>query len=345
MTPSASALPAVSFVETAETAAAFWQIGILWRVLATGMKTGGALCALDEVVADQPGGPVTHAHPQDELFYVVDGHCTFHAGGETLAAAPGNFISVPRYTQHAFMANAGARLLNLYLPAGFEMLLMGLAAPAEKNEPPMPGDTKLPPRHLVEKLSRDYGQIPVLGLPFADPPDPAKMETEPLPNARALPLMSHFDTAPAYWNSGILWSVLADGKTTDGGYVLFEELCPGSSGAPPHVHVYDDEVFYILEGEAEFVVGDKRETVGEGSLVFIPRGTVHAFKVRSATARLLNLYTGAGFERVIEMGGQKTEQRILPPAGWLPPQVSRARQQELFAEVGMQVVKVPDPFA
>ena len=139
-----------------------------------------------------------------------------------------------------------------------------------------------------------------------------------------MPFHSTVQTAPAYWNQGILWSVLAEGKTTDESYVLFEELCPIGAGAPPHVHLYTDEVFYMLDGTAEFLAGDKRETVRKGSLVFIPRGTVHAFKVRSETARMLNLYSQAGFERIIELGGQRTEQRILPPSDWQAPEVSKA---------------------
>ena len=49
MTFNASALTANAFIETAESAARFWQIGLLWRLLATGHKTGGALCFVDEV--------------------------------------------------------------------------------------------------------------------------------------------------------------------------------------------------------------------------------------------------------------------------------------------------------
>ncbi len=346
MTLNAAALPAKAFVETEDSAPGFWQIGILWRVLATGLKTGGSLCFLDEVVADEPGGPVTHSHPQDEGLYLVSGECTFFAGGQSMTAGPGSFVAVPRYTQHAFMAQAGARFLNFYLPAGFEMLLMGVAAPAERNEPPSLADqVKLPPRRLVEKLAADYGQIPGHGVPFADPPKLDHMMTEPLLGAVATPFKSHVDTAPAYWMAGILWSVLAEGRTTDGSYVLFEELCPRGSGAPPHVHIYTDEVFYVLEGEAEFLIGGEREVVGAGSLVFIPKGAVHAFRVRSETARLLNLYSQAGFERIIALTGTKTESRIIPPHDVQPPDVGEARRAELFAELGMQTVDVADPFA
>ena len=170
------------------------------------------------------------------------------------------------------------------------------------------------------------------------------MVTEPLPGAVATPFKSHVDTAPAYWLAGILWSVLAEGRTTNGSYVLFEELCPKDSGAPPHVHIYTDEVFYFLDGEAEFLAGGKRQIAGQGSLVFIPNGTVHAFRVRSETARFLNLYSQAGFERIIALTGQPTDQRIIPPADFKEADIDATRRSELFAELGMQTLDLADPF-
>ena len=127
-------------------AACFWQIGILWRLMASGIKTANALCFLDETVGGEAGGPVTHAHPTDEGFYVIDGRCAFYAGGKTIDAGPGTFVAIPRYTPHAFLAEPGSRLLNWYLPAGFELLLLGLALPAERNEappPPPPGRSEV----------------------------------------------------------------------------------------------------------------------------------------------------------------------------------------------------------
>jgi quercetin dioxygenase-like cupin family protein len=345
MTSNASALPATAFVETADSAPRFWQIGLLWRLLATGHKTGGALCFVDEINGSREGGPVTHTHPQDEGLYLVEGHCTFHAGGQTIEASPGTFVAVPRHTQHAFMAAPGCRFLNFYLPAGFEMMVMGLGTPALRNEPPGAGEFTLPPRALVDKLGWDYGQFPVLGTPFADPPLRENMTTAPSSGASALPYASRVDTARSYWNNGILWSILADSDTTDGSYSLFEELCPKGAGAPPHVHLYADEVFYMLEGEAEFLAGDVRQVAGAGSLVFVPRGTVHAFRVRSDTAKMLNLYTQAGFERLIEATGRPAMAKTLPPPDLKPNDIPAPWRARLFAEIGMQAVAWPDPFA
>ena len=55
------------------------------------------------------------------------------------------------------------------------------------------------------------------------------------------------------------------------------ELHPGFDGPGPHTH--DDEVdsFYVLEGEAEFQMGDERGRFGPGSFVSAPPGALHTF--------------------------------------------------------------------
>jgi len=189
---------------------------------------------------------------------------------------------------------------------------MGLAHPAERNELPPPG-VPMAPRKLVERLSSDYGQIPILGLPFADPPRDDNMATKPTPGATVPAFNINVSTAPAYWFAGGLWTVLADGAATDGSYCLFEQLIPKGPAAPPHMHRDMDEVFYMLDGEAEFLVGNRRETARKGTLVFIPRGTVHGFRVVSDGARFLNLYTPAGFDpgrklfKVLQVGRAEVE--------------------------------------
>jgi quercetin dioxygenase-like cupin family protein len=221
------------YVVHSDEAPAFWQIGNLWRVMATGVQTGNSFCLIDQLVMANGGGPCTHSHTQDEGLYVVSGHCTFYAWGLTISAGPGEFVAVPRYGEHAFTVDApDTQLINFYLPAGFEILLMGLAHPAERNELP-PDGVPMAPRKLVERLSGDYGQIPILGLPFADPPRADNMVTKPTPNATVSAFNTNAGTAPSYWLAGGRWTVLADGAATDGSYCLFEETMPKGPAAPP----------------------------------------------------------------------------------------------------------------
>ncbi len=335
-----------AYVVALDDAPAFWQIGNLWRVMATGVQTGNSFCLLDQIVTDGGGGgPCTHTHTQDEGLYVVRGHCTFNAGGRTVSAGAGTLAAVPRLTEHSFTVDApDTQVLNFYLPAGFEVLLMGIAHPAAHNAPPPPGVPLAPPR-LVHQLARDYGQAAVLGMPFVDPAGPDNMATRPTPGATVRPFGAHADTAPAYWQMGSLWSVLASGAQTGGSYSLIEQLMPPGPQAPPHLHEGTDEVFYLLEGEAEFLLEDRREVARQGALVFIPRGTVHAFRVLGdAPARVLNLYTPAGFERAVTTFAPRADARTLPPSGWTPPEVPDARRAALFADVGMRPVAVPAPW-
>ena len=42
-----------------------------------------------------------------------------------------------------------------------------------------------------------------------------------------------------------------------------------------HLHPDTDEVFYVAEGDATFLLGDREVPVTSGGLVFVPRGTAH----------------------------------------------------------------------
>jgi len=89
--------------------------------------------------------------------------------------------------------------------------------------------------------------------------------------------------------------VKAAADTTGGAFTLFEENEPADT--PLHVHEHEDELFYVLEGEHVFQVGDQEVHAGPGGLVFAPRGVPHAQRrVAPRTGRILVLTSPAGFE-------------------------------------------------
>jgi mannose-6-phosphate isomerase-like protein (cupin superfamily) len=69
----------------------------------------------------------------------------------------------------------------------------------------------------------------------------------------------------------------------------------GPAVPPPHVHRDRDECFCILEGSFTFVLGTDEVEAPANSVVFVPRGTRHAFKV-SEGARALLFVIPAGLE-------------------------------------------------
>jgi len=90
--------------------------------------------------------------------------------------------------------------------------------------------------------------------------------------------------------------IRASAETTGGAFTLFEEV-PPLADTPLHVHENEDELFYVLEGEHVFRVGDEEFPTGPGGLVFAPRGVPHAQqRVVPGSGRLLVLTAPAGLE-------------------------------------------------
>jgi mannose-6-phosphate isomerase-like protein (cupin superfamily) len=90
--------------------------------------------------------------------------------------------------------------------------------------------------------------------------------------------------------------IRASAETTGGAFTVFEEV-PPMVDTSLHVHENEDELFYVLEGEHVFQVGEEEHTVGPGGLVFAPRGIPHAQRrVVAREGRLLVLTCPAGLE-------------------------------------------------
>ena len=81
-----------------------------------------------------------------------------------------------------------------------------------------------------------------------------------------------------------------------GAYSLFEER-PPMVDTPLHVHAFDDELFYVLEGEHVVRCGEDEHHLGPGGLIFLPRGIPHSQRrVVPGEGRQLVLTSPAGFE-------------------------------------------------
>ncbi len=104
-------------------------------------------------------------------------------------------------------------------------------------------------------------------------------------------------TGPSYWGPGDRYTFLVTGEESGGAYFAMEALVPPGGGPPAHTHSREDETFYVLEGEIEFLLGAERITAGPGDFVNVPRGTVHCFhNAASETARLVLTFAPAGIE-------------------------------------------------
>jgi mannose-6-phosphate isomerase-like protein (cupin superfamily) len=109
--------------------------------------------------------------------------------------------------------------------------------------------------------------------------------------------------------------VRASAETTGGSFSLFEEV-PPLLDTPAHIHEREDELFYVLEGEHVFRVGEHDFPAGPGGIVFAPRGIPHAQRRKvPGKGRLLILTVPAGLEGFFrELAAADEEGRLGPDA-------------------------------
>ncbi len=129
------------------------------------------------------------------------------------------------------------------------------------------------------------------------------------------------DGGRSIWLMGALLTTFkAVSEETGGEYSLYETTAPPQLGAPPHIHHRETEAFYVLEGEFEFLKGERTVRAGVGEFVRVPRGVVHGFtNVGDEPARLLGIVTPGGLhEKMLAEIGEKAKAETLPP----PPEGS-----------------------
>lgn len=90
--------------------------------------------------------------------------------------------------------------------------------------------------------------------------------------------------------------VLVGGEETGGRFALVETLGERGTGLPRHLHHWEDETIYVLEGALDVWVEGGWVEVPAGAAVFLARGVEHASCVKAAKARALVFLTPAGFE-------------------------------------------------
>lgn len=116
------------------------------------------------------------------------------------------------------------------------------------------------------------------------------------------------------------------GHSTKGGMDVIDHRVPAGYAPPRHVHVAQDETFYVLEGRFTFHCGDQTWQAGPGSLGFLPRGVPHGFSVSDdGPGRTLLINAPAGFAEVISELGEHTASLLLPGPDAALPDPARIR--------------------
>lgn len=216
------------------------------------------LCITESLFPDaRPGAdPHYHRHHADS-FYVLEGELAVLVRDEEHLIGPGACVCAPPGVVHGFRSTSRTRFLNFHTPDGRFA-------------------DNLRERNRGEAGGFDSVDVPAgTGPPAADAVVLAAGEGERL-EARTR---------------------VATIKVGREELSLIEfELDPAFDG--PDAHVHDDHVdsFYVLDGEAEFRLGEERLLLGAGSFVAAPPGVVHTFGAGPGPSRVLNVHApSAGF--------------------------------------------------
>jgi quercetin dioxygenase-like cupin family protein len=276
---------------------AHWLGPELTEILVTPERSLGKYDVARQTIAPQ-GGPPPHRHArEDEMFYVVDGQFEFVANEEVFAGGPGTSVFLPRGTIHRFK-NVGERageLIIICTPSGFADFVVEASFPCvDRNVPPPAGP------ELFERVAQAC----------------AAYEIELLPAHQAPRRESAVKPPHDLWVLGLHIRILLGTDDTKGAFSLAEiGLHPGDF-VPPHLHRTEDEMFYVVAGTVEFALPTGTTVVEKGTLIHVPKGTIHGFRNASdAAAKLMDIHTPGGFEKFFEEAGTPWPDLAVTPAG------------------------------
>ena len=144
------------------------------------------------------------------------------------------------------------------------------------------------------------------------------------------------------WVLGELVTRKVASEQTGGAYSIFEVVSQPQGGSPPHIQHREDECFYVLEGEYEFLVEGRTLRMPAGSLLYVPKGNLHAHKNGGeGTSRMLVSQTPGGlYERLFEEIGEEALHRREPRGPMLSGSLARTR--EIAAVYGIEIPLLPE---
>ena len=122
-------------------------------------------------------------------------------------------------------------------------------------------------------------------------------------------------------------TIKARTETTNGSLAFLEVTIGPGEGPPAHVHLREDEAWYLLDGRFRFLADDDMFEADPGSFVFVPRGTAHCFQnLEDRPSRILVMFTPSGMERFFE-------EHAALPAGPIDPSAYNEIAQRSWMEV------------
>ena len=135
------------------------------------------------------------------------------------------------------------------------------------------------------------------------------------------PFVSRRTVDRSLWYEGQLVVMYAQGAQVGNTCCVWEGNIPETVGPPPHIHLYEHEIFFIIEGHLKAWVEGVEYDVPKDSMIFLPCGRMHWFVSAAPCTRMFSLTVTAGKEfpninnntGLFKFMGRPAEAMTLPP--------------------------------
>lgn len=275
----------------------FYLAGDEFDFITVGEDTGGKNATF---IVRAPGfgigGVAPHVHYQEnEYFYVLDGEVniyqddgTFNADGTPhLVVTPldaGGSLYLAQGGVHAFknVGDKEAYLLGISDPPGStDKFSQAVGTPIKNFNDRIPTSEELYPPD--GDLTPIYQVALNYDLNFLTPEPVEGMR----PNVVVPP--DQFSSRPAYDFLGGQYVNLLNTEESAGLFSVFNVSLPSQAGSGPMKSDYRNaDIYYVLDGDVNFKIGDTTKDATKGTYIFLPTSTPYDFQNLGATpAKLL----------------------------------------------------------
>lgn len=154
---------------------------------------------------------------------------------------------------------------------------------------------------------------------------------KPVPGVRIV-RFRHYPRRPAHYVSGDRYTTLATARETSNRFAVVDFFVPPGGGPFPHTHIHEWEIFFVVQGTANFYMDVDpnppfnlaEQAIGPGTAVYAPKCRVMGFTNRSgAPARILNLALPAGIDNLFHLVGDEVVHYNAPIPPPTPEQLMR----------------------
>ena len=148
------------------------------------------------------------------------------------------------------------------------------------------------------------------------------------------PAIKHQPRSKRYYFDVGIGCVCLSGADTGGAYCLLDiGLAPGMA-VPRHMHMREDEAYYVLSGELEVVVGDEVFILRAGDTLIAPRDIPHQLRNSGDVENhYLIMFSPSGFEGFLKATAVPAPDNAVAPTE--PPAVAVRNVHQLAANYGI----------